>query len=365
MGSVNIYSSNGANKASVQYEGSSDVTVNADHLTGTTSNIQTQLDAKASTSELLAKANIETSATQPSSPSAGDLWFDTSVNICKVYDGSNWRNIHTTSAIGTGGTEYTSGGYKYHVFTSSGTFSVTGGGEIEYLVVAGGGAGGGNDCGGGGGAGGLASGTVNVNPGSYTITVGAGGASNNDRGGNGVASSFGTIVSTIGGGGGGKGNGGSNNGLAGGSGGGGGWGGNSPGAGTSGQGYIGGWGNGTQSGSTSGGGGGGAGAAGAGYSGAPTSVIGNGGIGLNFSEWANATGTGDQGYYAGGGGAGTDTTASTGGLGGGGVGEVGNPRTSAINPQANTGGGGGGGGGYGGSDGTNGASGIVILRYQV
>ena len=50
---------------------------------------------------------------------------------------------------------FTNGGYKYHVFTSSGALTVSSGNdEIEFLVVAGGG-GGGWGNGGAGGAGGL------------------------------------------------------------------------------------------------------------------------------------------------------------------------------------------------------------------
>ena len=44
-----------------------------------------------------------------------------------------------------GGTVTTSGGYKYHTFTTSGIFTVTGGGAIEFLVQGGGG----NDSAGG------------------------------------------------------------------------------------------------------------------------------------------------------------------------------------------------------------------------
>ena len=39
----------------------------------------------------------------------------------------------------TGGTVTTDGDYKVHTFTSSGTFTVTTGGPMEYLVIAGGG----------------------------------------------------------------------------------------------------------------------------------------------------------------------------------------------------------------------------------
>ena len=64
----------------------------------------------------------------------------------------------------TGGTITTSGNYKYHTFTSSGTFSVTtapSGKFVDFLVVGGGGGADtdGNDlAGGGGGAGSAASG---------------------------------------------------------------------------------------------------------------------------------------------------------------------------------------------------------------
>ena len=112
----------------------------------------------------------------------------------------------------TGGviSDYSDSGsnYRAHIFTSSGTFSVsaaTGTGLIEYLVVAGGGAGG-NRWGGGGGAGGLRTNLsghplagsafpVSTTPGSYTVTVGAGGAGL----ANGNDSVFGSITSTGGG----------------------------------------------------------------------------------------------------------------------------------------------------------------------
>ena len=91
--------------------------------------------------------------------------------------------------------------YRAHVFTSSGTFSVsaaTGTGLVEYLVVAGGAGGGGGPTntfsdGAGGGAGGLRStvtatgggGTLEtalpVSPGPYSITVGAGGGNRQCR----------------------------------------------------------------------------------------------------------------------------------------------------------------------------------------
>ena len=46
MGTINIYSGNGANKAGLTYNGSSDITVDTEHLANTSSSIQSQLDAK-------------------------------------------------------------------------------------------------------------------------------------------------------------------------------------------------------------------------------------------------------------------------------------------------------------------------------
>ena len=59
-----------------------------------------------------------------------------------------------TYIVASGGTESTSGDYKIHTFTSSGTFAVTTGGPCEYTIVAGGGGGGYGSPGGGAGGGG-------------------------------------------------------------------------------------------------------------------------------------------------------------------------------------------------------------------
>jgi hypothetical protein len=107
--------------------------------------------------------------------------------------------------VATGGTTYTQGGYTYHKFTSSGTFTVVSGTRtIEYLVVAGGGSGGTTTNGsfgngqytasGAGGGGGVLNGTyTSLN---LTVTVGVGGTVNN--GGNGGTSSLFTIPSGMG-----------------------------------------------------------------------------------------------------------------------------------------------------------------------
>ena len=94
------------------------------------------------------------------------------------------------------------GGYRYHVYTGPGSFTINSTSQIsvDYLVVAGGG--GGNAYGGGGGAGGFRNGTglVLTGPSPFPISVGAGGAYNATISGS--ASVFSSITSTGGGGGG-------------------------------------------------------------------------------------------------------------------------------------------------------------------
>jgi len=268
----------------------------------------------------------------------------------------------------TGGTEATTFcGYKYHVFNSSGTFTVTTGGTIDILVVGGGGGGSSRaqttGAGGAGGAGAMIEHSATLAAGDYTVTVGAGGAGGQEAvGTNGSNSSFinstGTAISITATGGGGGGwpfaNVANQRAKSGGSGGGAGS--SEPtqtgsadtysGTGTK-YGNAGGQGGGTH-GQTSSSSGGGGGAGGAGGNGA-ASVGGAGGKGR---EWLNGN------YYAGGGGGGATTTGiGIGGLGGGANGGSTATPTAAT---ANTGGGGG-----GSQQGTGGAggSGVVILRY--
>ena len=84
----------------------------------------------------------------------------------------------------TGGTITTSGNYKYHTFTSSGTFSVSvapTGKFIDFIVVAGGG--GSDPLGAGGGAGGVVEKLAqSLSTGSFAVTVGTGGAFNTSGG---------------------------------------------------------------------------------------------------------------------------------------------------------------------------------------
>jgi hypothetical protein len=253
-------------------------------------------------------------------------------------------------------------GYKYHTFTSPGTFTVSGqSGIIEVLIVAGGGGGGngGGGTGGGGGAGGVRyypSLPVSIGP--YSITVGAAGDGASaynipgTRGGNSTA--FGKTASggghinysypTLGPGGSGAGaynfapTVGTGN-----------VGGNDPAASPISEGN-----DGAPGGNM---GGGGAGAVGGTY---------NGGNGLQFPSFTGPLiGVPSlaplSGYFGGGGAGGYNDGRGTGGLGGGGNG--GSRTGNGVSPgTANSGGGGGGDSGAIGA-GAPGGSGIVIIRY--
>ena len=294
----------------------------------------------------------------------------------------------------TGGTITTTGNFKVHTFTSSGTFEVTSAGNdvgsntVDYLVVAGGGGGGGSAGGGGGGGGGFREGRGNapdytasplvsssalpVTAQEYPITIGGGGSTsgNCNPGGSGGNSVFSTITSAGGGGGGFGGDAGNRVGVNGGSGGGGGGGPSSPS-------FLGGSGNtppvsppqGSDGGdgvtnTKSGGGGGGA--VGAGGDAPGSAGGGSGGAGTTTSipgSPIGKAGGGGGGSHGPGPGAG-GSAGSNGGAAGGTAGPAPNVAPSASN---NTGGGGGGAAGqHQVNPGTSGAggSGIVVIRYK-
>jgi hypothetical protein len=288
-----------------------------------------------------------------------------------------------TQVVATGGEyNYISSGHSLHVFKTSGTFTVTDGGILEYLIIGGGG-GGGSDMGGGGGAGGYLAGSMTLAAGTYDIVVGAGGAGapagiGQVRGYNGE-NTVAIGLTAIGGGGGASQH--TTSGAPAGDGGSGGGGsGRSSSGGLNGTGTTGQGNDGAPSGTSwYPGGGGGAGAAAV----QTGTLVAHGGIGIENSILGTS-------YYwaAGGGGGGYTTYGGDGGLGGGGGGaprgtsgfgggsalnsgsdaEVGtlssqtNKRGGAAG--ANTGSGGGGGSHYSATnDGGNGGSGIVIFKY--
>ena len=300
----------------------------------------------------------------------------------------------------TGGTTSDAGGYRYHKFTSPGTFVVTSdAGRVDVMMIGGGG-GGGYDKGGGGGGGAMvcnltpiADGPESegfaVSPGTFPVTIGDGGSGSTtggSRGGTGGTTTFAAPWLPVTNAGGGGGGGSDNPPMAtgnpgptyGGSGGGGKT--SNPGgdAGTyttpgnmssfqsSGM-YA------SPSYTNSGGGGGGAG--GSGPSDQSGTKYGRAGKKLPWIPvsygFANNPGDPTAGYFAGGGPGGgynspIATTGAIAGSGHGGYtpGNPNNPGNAASGAQANSGSGGGGGdAGAGPRNGGAGGSGILIIRY--
>ena len=272
----------------------------------------------------------------------GSIYHDTTDNIVKVYNGSEWVTVGEQTGPAPPGA------------------------DIEYLAVAGGGGGGEGYYGGGGGAGGyLSSSLSSVSSGStFTITVGGGGSAGSSQSsdaGNGVDSSIAgssiTTITAVGGGGGASRE--SDPGASGGSGGGASKPGYSGGSGTVGQGNDGG----TLPASKYGAGGGGAGEEGPIPPGLYTETPQNDSIGCPGGAGLYSKITGTSTPYAGGGGSGARSTYSSNGIGGGvGGGGAGGAYTTGTSGTSNTGGGGGGGGNSG-NNGGAGGSGVVILAF--
>jgi hypothetical protein len=338
-------------------------------------------------------SDVIVASTAPSSPSEGDLWFNSSGSTVSgigtksmaVYNGTRWREMSSPPFTATGGTTTTSGAYTVHTFTSSGTFTADKAGSVDYLAVGGGGGGGQNYAGAGGGGAVMYKTGFNVAAQSYSIVIGAGGGGGSSGAGyvigtNGASTTvFGETVT-------GGGYGGANS--AGGAGANGGSGGLSYAGGTGTApssvnsatiygGHDGG--NGINGGTHPTGGGGGANGDGADPS--PnnnTGHAGAGGVGIqnnidgNNYYWGgggggsavNAGNPGAGGIGGGGGGASHGSGGAGGGSAknGGGTGGAGN-QGAGGDGGANTGGGGGGGAGGGSGDGGDGGSVIVIIRY--
>lgn len=318
-----------------------------------------------------------------------------SVNLVYIDSTQGWisyaSNLSTSIAQGitaTGGNEIkTVGSYKYHIFTASGTFTISAfapGVTFEVMSCGGGGGGGGNLAGGGGGGELDLFTSVTASASAYTVTVGGKGTGGTLRntGATGGTSSFAlsptTYVSSLGGGGGG---GDDKNGAAGGSGGGAGGGGSNTAGGASGSNTNVGGEDGTPASPIFGaGGGGGATAAGGAGSTAGSGTGGSGGEGYTLtnidSNFTSANFTSFSGMTvicSGGGGGvlkvgGSGTTRGVGGTGAGSGGQNdGTTNTASATAATSFGSGGGGGGWDGGSPnnaaGGNAYDGVVIVRY--
>lgn len=253
-------------------------------------------------------------------------------------------------AVG-GNATYTVSGYKVHVFTDGGNFTVsTGTKDVQAFLVAGGGAGSGGTAGGGGGGGVIFQTFTNLSTGVYPINVGLGGASSGAATSAGLSGENSTGLGfTAHGGGYGShtdpsanynaadgGNGGGACNYAGNIG--------TPGIGTDNFTAV-------QGGLVGQGGGWG----GAGAGGPNPTITRDGGPGIS-NDWLGTTL-----YYAGGGGGAGNGDSGAGGTGGGGAGST----SAATSGLVNTGGGGGGGWLYAGGIGGSGGSGIIIVRYLI
>ncbi len=315
----------------------------------------------------------------------GALYFDSNNNVLMQHDGTEWTLIFTPpQGAGSGGnTTSDYSGYRVHIFTGTGTFTVSGAHSIvnaEILIVGGGGGGRSHvyGLGGAGGGGSVIHKTGHTIPtGSYAMTIGA--AVGVDTQGNSTIAFSQTAT------GGGKGNSG-----AGGNGGGAdyiwstdasGGTGTAPSV-SDGFTAYGGY-NGGLSRENGSGGGGGAGEVGITTTDSyPSATPPDGGAGKQISGMSDDGGS----FYWGGGGGGCShcCTLETGrgGIGGGGAGGYDNNRASASggvgwnaggssnghhggDGGANTGGGGGGGGYDGAGVGGGGGSGMVIIKYTL
>jgi len=127
---------------------------------------------------------VGTTAQRPSPTYNGYTRINTDTNYLEVYYNASWLNVYYMGQVTASGgnTVSTVGGYKYHTFTTAGTFSVSAappGSQIEvYIWGAGGGYGGAGGWGYGapGGAGGAAYGILTPNGAvNYSVLIGGGG----------------------------------------------------------------------------------------------------------------------------------------------------------------------------------------------
>lgn len=161
---------------------------------------------------------VFTSSSTPSSPIDGQLYYDSTLKVLHVHNGTEFQSFYQlTSPSGGTITTYTSGStiYKVHTFLTSGTFFTAKAVSADILLVGGGGGGGTTVqwAAGGGGAGQMVEITGYTIQGYYQVKIGAGGAKGFSAGSQGLMENcqtgmpggnteFGPIVAVGGGGGG-------------------------------------------------------------------------------------------------------------------------------------------------------------------
>jgi hypothetical protein len=113
------------------------------------------------------------------------------------------RDFSLAFAVASGGIISDNGGFRYHRFNSSGTFTPLQSLETEFLVVGGGG-GGGNVSNsyyaGGGGGGGFRTGTATIASTARTVTIGSGGSIGQQGGSSSFEAALGNPLVSLGGG---------------------------------------------------------------------------------------------------------------------------------------------------------------------
>ena len=63
------------------------------------SDVQAQINTL--TTNVGTKANLSVSGSAPGSPSTGDLWFDTTVNAIKTWNGTGWDQLSNVKLDGS------------------------------------------------------------------------------------------------------------------------------------------------------------------------------------------------------------------------------------------------------------------------
>jgi hypothetical protein len=196
------------------------------YVDGVTSAIQTQMDAKAPSSTAVTLTGTQTltnkTLTNPVISSVinntltsttGDIIYASAANTpARLGIGSSAQVLTVSSGIPAWTTLAPGGGDLYSQdFTSSGTFNVPSGvDKVIVWAVGGGGAGGGcasgagtYQAGGGGGGGQVKYEPIAVTAGSsVTVTIGAGGTGGTGNGGDGGSTTFGGLLTALGGSGG-------------------------------------------------------------------------------------------------------------------------------------------------------------------
>ena len=68
---------------------------------------------------------------------AGTIIYNSTIATVEAYTNNKWVSLSNNFTASGGNSTAESGGYKYHTFTSSGTFTANSSGIVDILMVAG------------------------------------------------------------------------------------------------------------------------------------------------------------------------------------------------------------------------------------